>query len=67
MTSCALLEKLVRGSGRLPPNRHDIEIMDGSGLSPMRSFMRSFRRRACRSPVISLMQRMMAISEAVGK
>jgi RES domain-containing protein len=31
--STALLEKLVRGSGRLPPNQHYIEIMMPRGLS----------------------------------
>jgi RES domain-containing protein len=31
--STALLEKLVRGSGRLPPNQHYVEIMMPRGLS----------------------------------
>jgi RES domain-containing protein len=31
--STALLEKLVRGSGRLPPNQHSIEITIPRGLS----------------------------------
>ena len=31
--STALLEKLVRGGGRLPPNRHTIEITIPRGLS----------------------------------
>ena len=31
--STAILEKLVRGSGSLPPNQHDIEIILSAGLS----------------------------------